>query len=199
MERNPIEHVNVKVFARSGGEIDPAWVVPVFHRWIQESACEELLVDVANYGHVPAGPGVVLVGHEANYSLDLSDNLPGLLYNRKAVLGGSAADNIAQALGAALDACARLEREPLEGGGLHFDAGRLEVSINDRLLAPNTEEAFLALRPALEEALARFYGSEPLEIGRVGEPRERLRMAVSAHRFIAVPEVSGAAAQKTRA
>ena len=67
-----IDHVNVKVFAKA--PVDLAAAIPVFHRWIQEGACEELLIDVADYRHVPAGPGVVLIGHEANYSLDCGRN-----------------------------------------------------------------------------------------------------------------------------
>jgi hypothetical protein len=187
------QHVNVKIFALDGERVDLAAVVPVFHRWIQESVCEELLVDVADYRHVPAGPGVVLVGLEADYSLDQRGNRLGLLYNRKAVLNGSSSDNIAQALRAALEACRRLEDEPLAPSGPRFDAGQLEIGINDRLLAPNTEEAFLALRPAIEQAMAQFYGREPLAIGRAGEPRERLRLAVCAGRFIEVASVVGAA------
>lgn len=190
------QHLNVKVFARDGERVDLAAVVPAFHRWIQESVCEELLVDVADYRHVPAGPGIVLVGHEANYSLDQRGNRLGLLYNRKAVLDGSSSDNIAQALRSALEACRRLEDELPPPAGLRFDAGQLEICINDRLLAPNTEETFLALRPAIEQALAQFYGREPLAIGRVGEPRERLRLAVCVGRFIEVSSVVGAAVSK---
>jgi len=44
--------------------------IPVFHRWIQERSLDELMVDVADYTHVPDGPGVVLVCHDAIYSLD---------------------------------------------------------------------------------------------------------------------------------
>ena len=46
----------------------------VFHQWIRDSVCPEMLIDVADYRHVPAGPGVMLIGHEANYSLDNREN-----------------------------------------------------------------------------------------------------------------------------
>jgi hypothetical protein len=188
-----VQHVNVKVFATAGEQIDLAAALPVFHRWIQEEVCEELLLDVADYRHVPAGPGIILVGHEANYSLDNRGGRLGLLYNRKAILDGSSAHNIAQALHAALTACRRLEDEPLFEGRLRFDAGRIEISVNDRLLAPNTDETFQALRPAILEAMAEFYGAQPFTLGRAGEPRERLRIAVCAGRLIEVSAVLGAA------
>jgi hypothetical protein len=38
-------------------KIDLEAVIPVFHRWIQEQIFDELLLDVANYSHVPDGPG----------------------------------------------------------------------------------------------------------------------------------------------
>ncbi len=178
-----MQHVNVKIFAEPPVDFGPA--VTVFHRWIQDSVCEELLIDVADYRHVPAGPGVVLVGHEANYSLDNSRNRPGLLYNRKAPVE----DGLVQALRAALRACIRLEQEPEFEGRLRFDTGALEITINDRLLAPNTDETFGALRPRLEAALAAVYGPRPFRIERVGEPRERLRVAVF-HRTDAETQVN---------
>ena len=54
---NPIQHVRVKVFASRAVSIDDA--IPVFHRWIQERVHPEMLIDVADYRHVPDGPGVM--------------------------------------------------------------------------------------------------------------------------------------------
>ncbi len=189
-----IQHVNVKIFAAAGAAIDLAAASPVFHRWMQEEACEELLIDVADYRHVPGGPGVVLVGHEANYSLDDRGDVVSLLYNRKTVLEGSPAENIAQALRAALSACRRLEEEPLFHGHLQFDAGHFEITINDRLLAPNTEESFQALRPAIQKAIEAFYGPERITMERAGEPRERLCVGLRSGGPIEVARVLYAAA-----
>ncbi len=176
-----IRHVNVKVFPRDAAESLLAAVPVVFHRWIRESVCEELLIDVADYRHVPAGPGVVLVGHEANYSLDNGGGRLGLLYNRKAPIEGSAEENVAQALGAALKACRRLETEPEFQGSLQFGpAHELEITVNDRALAPNTDEAFESLKPAIESALAATYGGVEFNLERLGDARERLRIAVRA-------------------
>jgi hypothetical protein len=176
-----IRHVNVKVFPTDAAESVLAAAPAVFHRWIRDGVCEELLIDVADYRHVPSGPGVVLVGHEANYSLDNGGGRLGLLYNRKAPIEAGAEENLSQALGAALAACRRLEAEPEFAGGLQFgSAHELEIIVNDRALAPNTDEAFAALKPAIERALAATYG--PVEFGfeRLGGARERLRIAVHA-------------------
>jgi hypothetical protein len=174
-----VQHVNVKIFTRQA-DIDLADAIPVFHRWIQESLREEMLVDVADYRHVPDGPGVLLVAHEAIYGLDLADGRLGLLYNRKDALDGDAQANLRQAFAAALSACALLEAEAPFAGRLRFDPGDCEVIINDRLIAPNTDETWQALHPELERFFSAVYGAGQFTLERRGEPRDRFRVAVRA-------------------
>lgn len=181
-----VEHLNVKIFA-SRAEIDLADAIPVFHRWIQDRARPELLVDVADYRHVPDGPGVLLVAHEAFYSLDQSEGRLGLLYNRRSVLPGDTRSKLAQAVGSALAACRTLEEEPQFKGSLRFDAGDCEVLVNDRLIAPNTPETWDALRPELERFFGALYGGA-VRIERKGEPRERFRVGVKASAPLTVTE-----------
>ena len=59
----------IKFFANTGERFDILKLIPVYHRWIQHSALQGLLIDVADYSHVPAGPGVMLIAHEGNYAL----------------------------------------------------------------------------------------------------------------------------------
>src|SRR5258708_1266009 len=80
--------INSKIFTTPETSFDHTEAVKVFHRWIKETVCPELLIDVAEYSHVPAGPGVLLIAHEANYSFDNRENRIGLLYNRKAAVDG---------------------------------------------------------------------------------------------------------------
>lgn len=171
-----VQHVNVKIFARPPAAIDLGAAITVFHRWIQDNVVDELLIDVADYRHVPAGPGVILVGFEANYSLDLTGNRLGLLYNRKKADSGSTQDKLRQAWNAAVAACRRLEREPEFSGRLQFDLDECELIFNDRLLVPNTEETFRALAPELDEFFASVWAAGNFAFEHVGEPRERLRV-----------------------
>ncbi|HWE51301.1 MAG TPA: hypothetical protein VG273_16030 [Bryobacteraceae bacterium] len=168
-----IQHINVKIFITDAAAIEPGDAVGVFHRWIRDNIGPELLIDVAEYGHVPAGPGVLLIGHEANYSLDNRENRLGLLYNRKVVLEGGFRSRLGQAHQAALTACDRLEQEEPFRGKLKFDRNAIEVFVNDRLLAPNTDETWEALRPELES----YFGACSIE--RRGEPRDLFRVAVT--------------------
>jgi hypothetical protein len=173
-----VQHVNVKIFAPDPAAVDLGDAIPVFQRWIQEGACEELLIDVADYRHVPAGPGVLLVGHEANYSLDLSFRKLGLLYNRKAPQEGTTQDKLLKAFYSALEACRRLEQEPEFRGKLVFNAGDCEVIVNDRLLVPNTEGTWQTLQPELARFCDGLYGRGGYTLDRLGEPRERFRVGI---------------------
>src|ERR1700730_110062 len=140
-----MQHVNVKLLLRNPGEVDLEPLIPVFHDWIRDQVGTGLLLDVADYRHVDAGPGVVLIGHEGNYSVDNTENRLGVRYNRKAALDGSNQDRLKQAARAALTACQRLEAESRLEGKLRFNGQEIEIFINDRLLAPNcdaTREAF---------------------------------------------------------
>jgi hypothetical protein len=168
-----IQHVNVKVFARTSSKIEWHDAITVFHRWIQDKLTDDTLVDVADYAHVPAGPGVMLVGHKAIVSLDMREKRLGLLYNHRAAVEGTTEEKIRQAFEAAVRACRRLEQEPEFAGKLSFDDHRCEVFINDRMLAPNTDETWQAVKPALQQVFA----SSDLKWN--GPSRDLLRVSVN--------------------
>jgi hypothetical protein len=149
------QHVNVKLFVKNKEQVDLEGLVPIFHGWIQNQASGELLLDVADYRHVPSGPGVVLIGHQGNYSLDNAGGRLGVRYNRKAPLEGTNHDRLVQATQAALAACRRLEEEPSLAGSIQFDGREIEVFINDRLLAPNTPET----RSTLDSEFRTFFST----------------------------------------
>jgi hypothetical protein len=166
-----LQRFAVKLFARPEGIPALPDVIPVFHRWIRDGAIDGLLVDVADYGHLPGGPGVVLVGHEADYAMDAMEGPLGLLHTRKQPLPGEFPDRVRAVFRAALAACARLEED--FAGRLSFRAGEALFLSNDRLLAPNDDASFQALRPGLEAAARALYGTA--EVAReAGDPRRRL-------------------------
>lgn len=186
-----VEHINVKIFAQEPAVIDMADAIPVFHRWIQDRVAKELLIDVADYRHVPDGPGVMLIAHEANYSLDLTGGRLGLLYNRKVAEQGTTAAKLQLSYDSALAAAKRLEEEPAFRGNLKFQPGDCEVIFNDRLLTPNTDAAYRALEPELRAFFGKLWGADQFELERVGEARERLRVRAAISAAPAVP-VQGA-------
>ena len=164
----------------STADADLAPLIPIFHAWIQGQIFEELLLDVADYRHVPAGPGVILIGHQANYSVDNADNRLGVRYNRKAELDGGNQDRLAQAARAALIACQRLEAEPTVAGTFHFGGRELEIFINDRLLAPNCEATFEAARPDLQRFAEKLFGGARYSLSHNPDPRKLFGVSLKA-------------------
>jgi hypothetical protein len=149
-----LQHINVKLLLNAVADLDP--VIPVFHSWIQNQVFDELLLDVADYRHVKDGPGIVLIGHEADYSLDETDGRLGLRYNRKAPVAGSNQERLAQAAQAALKALNLLESDPRLNGKLAFTGNEEEILINDRGLAPNNLETMQLATPEFVEFAARL-------------------------------------------
>src|SRR6266545_7349884 len=135
-----IQHVNVKFYLEGPETVNLADYAAIFNAWIQQQRLEELLIDVADYLHVHNGPGIMLIGHEADYSLDHRAGRLGLLYNRKAQLDGTTHEKLAQAVRAALTAAQILEKE----NGLKFNGSEVQLIVNDRLLVPNIAETFAA-------------------------------------------------------
>lgn len=154
-----LQHINVKLLLRNPEAVELEAVVPIFHSWIQEQAAEELLLDVASYAHVKDGPGVLLIGHEADYSLDATDGRLGLRYNRKAPIEGTNQARLRQATRAALAALGRLEQDARLNGTIQFDGKNIELFINDRLVAPNNDETRKSTEPELRRFLDLLVGS----------------------------------------
>lgn len=169
-----IQHVNIKFYLENPENVHLADYGPVFNTWIQNQRLEELLIDVADYLHVHNGPGMMLIGHEADYSLDNRAGRLGLLYNRKEQLEGTTQEKLAQALRATLIAAQILEEE----NGLTFNGSEVQVIINDRLLVPNTDEAFAALEPELRAFFGRLYSGAEYLLVHHNDPRERFTVNV---------------------
>jgi len=175
-----LQHINVKLYLRDPHAVKMEAVVPVFHGWIQNSSCEELLIDVADYRHVHAGPGVVLIGHQADYSLDNTDNRLGIRYNRKSVVEGSNRDRFSQALRAACRACLTLESEERLRGNVCFDGRGIQLFVNDRMLAPNKAHVAEAVRTELRDFFADAFGSSEFEMKFESDPRRLFGAEVTA-------------------
>jgi len=180
-----LHKIIVKFFVADPSSVKLDEFIPVFHRWIQKHAVEGTLIDVADYGHLPQGPGVVLVAHEADYFMDTMEGPLGLLYNRKISAPGRLPDRIAAAFKAALVACAKLEAEPEFQGRLRFRADEALFLANDRLHAPNNDETLQALRSDFSAALAKVYPSN-FDLRRVSEDaRRRLSVRVTSRAEVA--------------
>lgn len=184
-----LQHINVKLALRDPDQIDLGTLIPVFHSWIQDQVCDELLLDVADYRHVPDGPGIVLIGHEANYSVDNVDGRLGLLYSRKAAIPGTNQERLEQAFRSAVRAAQRLEEDAPEGQKLTLNGREIELWINDRLLAPNREDTRSALSSELGIFLDKLFVSHSYALSFDPDPRRLLTARIACDREFSVPEL----------
>ncbi len=170
----------IKFFAADADGIDILKLIPVYHRWIQQNALDDLLIDVADYSHVPSGPGVMLIAHEGNYALDETGHERGVVYYSKHKLSGDLSERFAQVAQRALKAAELMSADADLEGALKVPGNRLQFFANDRLVAPNTDAAYAELEPAFKAFLDRLYAGAPYKLERETDPKERLSVRVSA-------------------
>lgn len=151
--------------------------IGLFHRFIRESAVPGLLIDVADYAHVPDGPGVLLVGHDVDYGLDLAGGRAGLLTTRKRLDGESLASALRSALEWGLRVVAAIESDG--STGLAIDPRAVTIQVVDRLAGPNDESAYQELAREAAPVLADLYG-EKVDVSRAQADDARKCLAMRA-------------------
>ena len=158
--------------AEPPGSLDAA--IPVFHRLIQRGLVEGLVIDVADYRHVPDGPGVLLVGHDVDYGITSS----ALTVTRKRT-ADSLADQFRDAVRMALGAMDSIAYD----GELvtTFTRSALTVAIPDRKLEQAGVDvaatALTELAPVVEEIWGE---AATIEVAEREDVRRAPRLAVTA-------------------
>ena len=160
------------VASRRGAQpVDFGRVLALFHRFIQTRALEGLLIDVADYSHVPDGPGVMLIGHDVDYAVDLTEGQPGLRVVRKRCAGLELRDGVRDALRKALVAIRAIEADG--STGLAFSTGALTLQLVDRLQYASDAASHARAAAALEPLLGEVFGAvklAPASLADAGRP-----------------------------
>lgn len=162
---NP-QRISVKYFIENPAAVELEEYIPIFQRWIKEHTVEGLLIDVADYKHVPAGPGIILIGQQADYALDIGSGRPGLLYRRKRELDGALAEQLRTVFRLALQACLALQAEPVLQGRVTFRTDRAELTFSDRLSAPNEAQTLEVFRGDIETLTSDLYAGLDVSLRR---------------------------------
>ena len=163
----------------------------MLHRWIKEHLLPEMSIDVANYAHVPDGPGVVLIGDANDYFVDQSLAAKtgpqlGLLVSRKR--HAPAPDQrLNDLFRRTVHAAMLLERDPALAGKVSFRTDEWVVRVNDRLAAPNTPETMAALRPEIEAFASQLFTGATVTVTPAGEPRQLVTVRITATPAPALP------------
>ena len=152
--------------------------IAVFHRFIQESAVPGLLIDVADYAHVPDGPGVILIGHDVDYGIDRTGGRTGLLTTRKRAGDRDAVELFRDTLAMALATARALEAD--ESVSLEFAFEEVQIAFPDRMAAPNTAEAAELTLKEFEPVLHGLFGDTArVEHESAADPRRMLTLRIT--------------------
>lgn len=167
---NAPKRLKIRLPLNAPSHFDINSIIPIFHRWIQEQTVPGVLIDVADYKHVPNGPGIFLIGDEGDYSLEEVDGHFNFVYDRKRQMGDDLSESIRLVIETARAAGQALEAEA--GLGLTVADEVAEVAILDRLNYPNNVETFAHIRHSVADEAASAYG----------QPNVKLTYAASDHR-----------------
>ena len=163
---NSLKRYKLTIFAEPVAAVSAKTIIPVFHKWIREQSIDELLIDVADYTHLPSGPKALLVGHEANLAIEASSDCVGLCYIRKRNASEQLAQNLVSGAKTLVQAAQMLESDSdaMLNGNFTFQTDKLVFSANDRLLAPNTPTIDEAIKNILQTFGEQLHGTKSVSI-----------------------------------
>ena len=169
-----LQRIDVKQLLKGPAvpEIDSLLVI--FDRWRKVTDHPSDWVDLADYAHMPQGPGILIAGKRDTFSLNLNPPGPGLLTSVRNGLVGSLEERFREAFRRAGELNDAVLAEPEFPADLSPIEGAWEVFANDRLLCPSTSEMDAVVRPQLASAL----GIEPEALRRHTNPGGRLGYSV---------------------
>ena len=169
------ERLQLKLFLEPNPHFELEALVPVFHRVIRDRLIPELMIDVVDYSHVPDGPGVVLIGHAADFYVGALDGAYGLVYSRKRAAPGPEA-RLEDALRRLINAARVLEQG--SGLALRFRSNQLSLRLTDRLRAPNDDATFASTQAEVEQVFGRVYGGN-VSVTRLPNAKEPLGVGIA--------------------
>jgi len=170
-----IQKINVKISLASA--VDADRLLPVFGRWRLEEG--EEIVDLADYCHVPEGPGVLLVSKRWHFGIDFAD-WPGLFYSSRAAssdpaqrLSGDLESRVSSVFRACVEKSVKLLAEP-ELADVSAACDKIEIIFNDRLLMPNDAPTAALAEPAVRALCDEVWGAGESELRHDENPGHRL-------------------------
>ena len=168
----------IKLFLNMNESYSSKDFVPVFHNWIQDKVISDhLLIDVADYSHVPDGPGVMLIAHEGHFSLDQENHQPGIMYMRKTDLDGTFNDRFNKILSTVIEVADRLRNSKVNMD-INFISNSFRFITNDRLYAENTIENQNLYKERIQNALNDKYPDNEVDYEEISGEKERLAFTI---------------------
>lgn len=178
MTSSSIHRIAAKFVLADPAGVHPPTLIPVFHEWIRQGLLPGLTIDVADYSHVPDGPGVMVIGHEWDRALDLGDGRPGVWVVAKRGHEGDLEARVASVVAEALRTAALLASPDGLGPAVAIATDEVEITIFDRIAAPNTAQTLAAIGGRIAAALAPVNGGVAPELEQRGDERRPFRVRV---------------------
>ena len=173
-----LQKFGIKLFLNVSNDFNSRDFIPVFHNWIQDKIVDDhLLIDVADYSHVPDGPGIMLVAHEGCFSLDQENHQPGLMYMRKTTIDGSFKERFIRVLSDTVQAAKRLRANNINKE-INFINNSFRFIANDRLYAQNTIENQNLYKEEMQKVLNEKYPESQVEYEDISGEKERLAFTI---------------------
>ena len=174
-----LQQINIKIFVSEDSQIVYTNFIKVFNRWMEEAEQDDYL-NYADYSFTHAGPGVLLISKQANYSIDYSDLQHGFLYNQKHNVSGENQEKIHNSFIKALSLAEKLQSSSELEEQVRFDGNQTLFFINNRNIATNTDKSFELVQEELRPILELMYGNHDFVLSRAYEdPRKRFGIRVS--------------------
>ncbi|MDE0106223.1 MAG: hypothetical protein OXJ37_19555 [Bryobacterales bacterium] len=165
-----LQRIDVKLLLDCPPDPDLDQFLVIFDRWRKADDHPADWVDLADYAHMPGGPGILIAGKRDTFSVNLNPPGPGLLTSVRRGLEGSLEDRFREALRRAREFNAAVMAEPEFPAEFSVLEGAWEIYVNDRLGFPNTDPTDRLVRPAVAAAL----GVVPESLTRDLDSRNRL-------------------------
>jgi hypothetical protein len=133
---------------RSAWRSTPPRIVDILHQWVARQSCPASCSLMSpSCSMCPTARASSPSAVEADFALDHTGGIWGLLYRRKTILPGANQARIAQAISSP----PRRRPHPFAGprfpAPLKFSRTEFELIVNDRGIAPNTAETYAAAMP----------------------------------------------------
>jgi len=148
-----LQRIDVKLLLDCPPDPDLDQFLVIFDRWRKADDHPADWVDLADYAHMPGGPGILIAGKRDTFSVNLNPPGPGLLTSVRRGLEGSLEDRFREALRRARECNSAVMAGPEFPAEFSVREGAWEIYVNDRLGFPNTDPTDRPVRPALAAAL----------------------------------------------
>ena len=182
-EAPSLDRIDLKLFLEDPEAVDWEACIETFTQWMKDDPDEWL--DIADYTHMPEGPGVLVVGPEKHVSIDERKGKAGVLYSRREPFSGSNVERLRKLTSETLRFVQRLHDAEI---GVRARTDAFEYIVNDRLGFPNDQETADALQSDLEQALEAVEG---LSFQRDESPSERLNLTALTAQPVSIDEWTG--------